>query len=279
MKKCQIDNITISGLYDLYSIDIPVENNQLILVGENGLGKSTVVTMLYHFLTKQWDRLVEVDFQCMSVTINDQVISISREDIKNNLRFSSNHMPQFERDMLLHFIEQSDLSAGELFDVFSQKLLECLSYFYQIFESFMIWTIFHRRAGHRPNLGNVTFPALCSVSTDLAVRQDNKLDDIIGDLDTKCGVTTPNDWRDKYDIIKSKLSQFTPKEVVRGKYELSIFIEFIKKVNALLKESVLKKKVTALPEMNNAITLLAPRNENWPAGIDHYVASRLNSRI
>jgi predicted ATPase len=41
------------------SIDIPLSDNRLVLIGENGTGKSTVVNLFYHFLTQQWRRVSE----------------------------------------------------------------------------------------------------------------------------------------------------------------------------------------------------------------------------
>jgi hypothetical protein len=39
--------------------DIPLSDNRLVLIGENGTGKSTVVNLFYHFLTQQWRRVSE----------------------------------------------------------------------------------------------------------------------------------------------------------------------------------------------------------------------------
>jgi ABC-type Mn2+/Zn2+ transport system ATPase subunit len=47
----------IESLYNRYMIDIPIKDNKLVLVGENGAGKSTVANLIYLFLTHQWQRM------------------------------------------------------------------------------------------------------------------------------------------------------------------------------------------------------------------------------
>jgi predicted ATPase len=46
---------------------MPFQDNRLILVGENGTGKSTVANALYFFLSRQWKRLSQYEFESISL--------------------------------------------------------------------------------------------------------------------------------------------------------------------------------------------------------------------
>jgi len=78
----QLTRIQVHRLHGHRSYDIPIEDNKLIVVGENGTGKSTIITMLYLFLTKQWIQLLNHDFQSISITINGENLSLKRSDIE-----------------------------------------------------------------------------------------------------------------------------------------------------------------------------------------------------
>lgn len=81
--KLKIKRFCIYGLHNKYDIDIPIADNKLILVGVNGLGKTTVVSILYFLLTEQWSRLFEYEFSSILIGVNLEEISISRADLEN----------------------------------------------------------------------------------------------------------------------------------------------------------------------------------------------------
>jgi ABC-type polysaccharide/polyol phosphate transport system ATPase subunit len=50
-----ITQFRIQALHGLNrAIEIPIRDNRLVLVGENGTGKSTVANLIYYALTQQW---------------------------------------------------------------------------------------------------------------------------------------------------------------------------------------------------------------------------------
>lgn len=77
----KLSRFKIEGLYNSRTIDLQIEDNTLILVGENGTGKSTVVNLLYFFLTSQWNRMVETPFKGILAEIDDNEYSLDRNDI------------------------------------------------------------------------------------------------------------------------------------------------------------------------------------------------------
>lgn len=76
-----LTHFTILGLHGKLNISIPIVNNRLVLIGVNGLGKTTVVNFLYYVLTEQWLRLLEYEFSAVEVTINEQHIALTKNDI------------------------------------------------------------------------------------------------------------------------------------------------------------------------------------------------------
>lgn len=76
-----IEKVIIKKLFGNISYEIELVDNCLILVGENGSGKSTVVSMIYLFLTKQWKKLREYHFQEMSVQINGRLLRVTKEEL------------------------------------------------------------------------------------------------------------------------------------------------------------------------------------------------------
>ena len=85
----QISSFKIEGLYNARTINLQIEDNTLILVGENGTGKSTVVNILYFFLTSQWSRIDQIQLKSISANIDGNEYSLSKEEIKLIYRIHS----------------------------------------------------------------------------------------------------------------------------------------------------------------------------------------------
>ncbi|MBL7920051.1 MAG: ATP-binding protein [Bacteroidia bacterium] len=76
-----IENITIEGLFGEHTLNIPIKDNKLLLVAENGSGKTTIVNIIYFFLSKQWIKLLRYNFSKITATIDGEKISLNKEDI------------------------------------------------------------------------------------------------------------------------------------------------------------------------------------------------------
>lgn len=77
--KHKLREISIHGLHGRMDIKIPVIDNRLVLVGVNGLGKTTVVNILYYFLSQQWHRLREVKFTEIVIRIGRRKLRVTQE--------------------------------------------------------------------------------------------------------------------------------------------------------------------------------------------------------
>lgn len=77
----KIEQIKLEGLFGELNYDIQIEDNKLILVAENGSGKTTIVNIIYYFLSRQWIKLLRYRFDKISAKIDGQVHTLNRKDI------------------------------------------------------------------------------------------------------------------------------------------------------------------------------------------------------
>lgn len=77
----KIHEIRITKLFGRFDVQIPIRDNRIVLVGVNGLGKTTIVNLLYFLLTKQWRRLHEHDFEAIAIDLGAETVSVSRSEM------------------------------------------------------------------------------------------------------------------------------------------------------------------------------------------------------
>jgi len=65
-------------------MDVRLQDNKLVLVGENGTGKSTFANLIYFFLTKQWVRLQEYRFARIHAHFGEQLLVLKPEHIEQH---------------------------------------------------------------------------------------------------------------------------------------------------------------------------------------------------
>ena len=76
-----IQRFEIIGLFGDRDISIAPARDAMILVGPNGIGKSSVVNILYFFITRQWSRLLAYKFDSIKIQVDRKEISAERSDI------------------------------------------------------------------------------------------------------------------------------------------------------------------------------------------------------
>jgi predicted ATP-binding protein involved in virulence len=77
----EITNFEIEGLFGDRNVPLPLEGNALVLVGPNGLGKSSVVNIFYYAISRQWSRLLNYSFDRLNFTINGENVTLHRDEI------------------------------------------------------------------------------------------------------------------------------------------------------------------------------------------------------
>lgn len=81
MAQAQLTNFRITGLRGQKTVDVGIADNTLVLVGENGSGKTTILRALFYYLSGRWGQLKTLNFSEIAVTINGQVYNLQSRDI------------------------------------------------------------------------------------------------------------------------------------------------------------------------------------------------------
>jgi predicted ATPase len=107
----------IEGLRGIVDIDARIEDNTLIMVGENGSGKTTFLRILFCFLSGRWPALIQFKFTKLTATINDQEYIVHRSEIENTIQpLDENmlgYMPPQHRRRVVELNELGRLDEAE----------------------------------------------------------------------------------------------------------------------------------------------------------------------
>ena len=141
-----ISEFSVQKLRGKANYKLKIRDNCLILVGENGTGKSTIINMLFFYLTRQWKRLLEFNFTNIEVKIGGNFLSISREDIAQSFQSKKSYSSVFSEDKVRQYVrnyinrrsldtEDVSLSKELLVEKISRNFNIPISYAKEIIES------------------------------------------------------------------------------------------------------------------------------------------------
>ncbi|KJG20995.1 hypothetical protein UB37_12450 [Photobacterium iliopiscarium] len=78
-----IKNFKIIGLFECQDINLYFDGNEMILVGENGSGKSTVLSILAYTLKGEFRKLDKYNFNSVELEfISGEIISFTKFDLE-----------------------------------------------------------------------------------------------------------------------------------------------------------------------------------------------------
>ena len=66
-KAIEITKFSIKKLFGFMNVDIPIVDNKIILIGVNGTGKTTILTMLFYLMRGKWEELSRFYFEEISL--------------------------------------------------------------------------------------------------------------------------------------------------------------------------------------------------------------------
>lgn len=108
----EINKFRINKLHQTLNFELQFKDNTLILLGENGSCKTTIIKMLYYTLSLQWGKLAQYNFESIDIIIDNEPFSITKEDISlTATRFNDRlfrRMPPPIRRYLLSVQENND---------------------------------------------------------------------------------------------------------------------------------------------------------------------------
>ena len=116
-----IKAINIKGLFGDRDYKITLKNNRLILVAENGSGKTTIVNIIYYFLSGQWPKLIKYDFTSIEVDVGTEKLKLNKSeiDLSSSARFKrilKRYPPKVQETFsrVLRTFDATDLNVSRL---------------------------------------------------------------------------------------------------------------------------------------------------------------------
>ncbi|ASF47462.1 AAA family ATPase [Methylovulum psychrotolerans] len=93
MNPSPIKSFSIYGLFGTSDVHIPFDENIKILVGENGLGKTQVLNLLYYTLTQNFLKLYDFHFDKLVLQFSkSDTVEIHKEDMKYHMNANRSAM-------------------------------------------------------------------------------------------------------------------------------------------------------------------------------------------
>lgn len=129
----EFSRFEIEGLFGNIDISFPIKNNRIIIVGYNGVGKSTVLNIFYLVLSRQWQKLQDFDFDKIFITLNngENILEIDKRNISIFLHYKKklrNHGASFIKNIKINSQQRLlDLGLNITNDSFQEDLIDSLS--------------------------------------------------------------------------------------------------------------------------------------------------------
>jgi len=103
MVKTKITRFKISRLFGYQNVDIEFSDRRKILIGENGLGKTTILNILYYILSKKFRRLNQLNFESIELHFSNKT---KVHFTKNDLRFFLNKTSRNQETQFYHILKE-----------------------------------------------------------------------------------------------------------------------------------------------------------------------------
>ncbi len=108
-----LERFRIVKLYGYKNVDVLIKNNTLILVGENGSGKTTFLRIIFHFLSGRWISLVQYKFESIIAIIGGKEYKISHDELTKSFKGIDRRIlqdiPLQLREKVLECISRGDI--------------------------------------------------------------------------------------------------------------------------------------------------------------------------
>ena len=88
-----LQKVAISGLFDRHDLELDLTIKPLFLVGPNGTGKSTALTIVHCILSAQWWRLTRLPFSSVCCVFDGTPFEYDKQDFEVLARLKSSILP------------------------------------------------------------------------------------------------------------------------------------------------------------------------------------------
>jgi predicted ATPase len=105
-----IKRFKITKLFGFRNVSIPFDDDIKILIGENGLGKTTILNSLYYVLSAKYHKLFVIDFERIELVFKDgNKILFTKRELESYLRFSERQKQRHLPNEVLNQIDLKEL--------------------------------------------------------------------------------------------------------------------------------------------------------------------------
>lgn len=107
-----IKNFKINKLFGRSNVNISFDENIRIFVGENGIGKTTILNILYYTICKEFDRIAEFEFSDIEIEfISGERVTFSKVEIESTFNEKENDESYRDRkrNPMYQLLDLSDL--------------------------------------------------------------------------------------------------------------------------------------------------------------------------
>jgi len=127
MNNTGLEYIQITGLFTRYNIKIPFDKEVNIFIGENGLGKTTILNCIYFILEKKFQKLAEMNFEEISIKFKNEeeahfisIYDVNKYNLKYNMiGLNSRRHYVLDDDYIEHMLNEllTDYSINNKSDI------------------------------------------------------------------------------------------------------------------------------------------------------------------
>lgn len=134
LNKTNLGYIGIFGLFDLYNVEIDFDKQVNIFIGENGLGKTTILNCIYYVLEGKFSKLGSIEFSEIKIQFKNDTkkYTITSADVndynRKNMSRSLSYKRYDEMDMYIADIIENNASDGEFNEIYDDHELEKITY-------------------------------------------------------------------------------------------------------------------------------------------------------
>lgn len=111
-----LERICITGLHGRKTVDVTLKDNLLVVVGENGSGKTTFLRVLFYFLSGHWLSLVQFKFESITATIGGTHYKVLHDELVKAFKESDRRwlaeMPSSLRRRVVSFVERGEVERA-----------------------------------------------------------------------------------------------------------------------------------------------------------------------
>lgn len=116
MNSTNLKSFKILGLFDRYDVELPFDKEVNIFIGENGLGKTTILNCLYYVLKKKYVQLETISFQSIEISFRNSVspIIINKADIITYNQRRNGRRVIYDEDYFEFLLSEFRISLNDL---------------------------------------------------------------------------------------------------------------------------------------------------------------------